>query len=73
MAKEKLVWLGKGVFTRGGKTYKAGDIMPDGIDSKELKSLKKNGKIVKIEQIFEVVYLMEWYYSEVLLYTSITK
>lgn len=42
---KKLVWLGKGIFIRGGKVYKNGDIMPDGIDPKELESLKAKGKI----------------------------
>lgn len=58
----KLVWLGKGVFTRDGKTYKNGDIMPDGIDPKELESLKKKGKVgnpVKAVDISETTALVE--------------
>lgn len=41
-----LVWLGKGVFTRAGRNYAPGDVLPvDDIDSKELASLKKRGLV----------------------------
>jgi hypothetical protein len=62
MAKAKLVWLGKGVYTRAGKTYRNGDIMPDGIDQKELEGLKKKGKVgnpVKAVDVSETTALVE--------------
>lgn len=54
--KAKMVWLGKGVLTRAGKTYKIGDVIPDGIDEKELAGLKKKGLIgnpVKVVDLSE--------------------
>lgn len=62
MAKQKLVWLGKGVFIRGGKVYHNGAVMPDGIDAKELESLKAKGKIgnpVKAVDFSETTALVE--------------
>ncbi len=63
MAKQKkLVWLGKGILTRGGKVYKNGDIIPDGIDSKEIESLiakNKVGNPVKAVDISESTALIE--------------
>lgn len=45
-SKNALVWLGKGVFTRKGKNYALGDVLPvDDIDSRELTSLKKKGLV----------------------------
>jgi hypothetical protein len=45
-SKNALVWLGGGVFTREGKSYTHGDVLPvDDIDSKELASLKKKGLV----------------------------
>lgn len=64
MAKSKngLVWLGKGIFTRKGKIYNHGDILPDDIDPKELASLKKKkliGNPVKVADISKNISLIE--------------
>ncbi len=60
--KAKMVWLGKGVLTRRGRTYKNGDVIPDGIDEKELAGLKKKGYIgnpVKVVDLSEKDALIE--------------
>jgi hypothetical protein len=62
MEKEKLVWLGKGVFTRAGKIYKYGHVIPSNINEKELSSLKKKklvGNPVKMATISQSNNLLE--------------
>jgi hypothetical protein len=60
--KNDLVWLGKGVFTRNGKNYKHGEVLPDGIEPKELASLKKKklvGNPVKAADVSKNISLIE--------------
>jgi hypothetical protein len=61
-SKNVLVWLGSGVFTRKGKIYNHGDVLPDDIDPKEIASLKKKkliGNPVKAADISRNASLVE--------------